>query len=181
MSVAELAAHVATILDEHGIPVVLSGGACVAIYSSGLYVSMDLDLVNTRLVRRSAVRAALVDAGWSEQGRHFRHDDTPYLVECPAGPLSVGSEPTRSVNQMVFGTGRLWLLTPTDCVKDRLAGYFHWGDRQCLEQAKLVAEAQTIDWAEVGRWATAEGKEETFRQVARLLGLEGAGPPAAKP
>ena len=31
----------------------------------------------------------------------------------------------------------LKLLSPTDCVKDRLAAYYHWNDRQSLEQAIL--------------------------------------------
>ncbi len=179
MTVAELAAHVATVLGEHGIEVVLSGGSCVAVYSGGAYVSLDLDLVNTRLARRSAVRAAMLAAGWEQQGRHYRHPDSPYLVECPEGPLAVGSEPTQSVSEMVLETGVLRLLTPTDCVKDRLAGFFHWGDRQCLAQAELVAAAQAIDWVDVARWAAAEGKRQAFRRIAAQLGAHGAGPPAA--
>ncbi|MDI6740798.1 MAG: hypothetical protein QME74_10605 [Candidatus Edwardsbacteria bacterium] len=46
---------------------------------------------------------------------------------------------------MKLPTGRLHLLSPTDCVKDRLAAYFHWNDRQSLEQAGLVADNRKID------------------------------------
>jgi hypothetical protein len=34
---------------------------------------------------------------------------------------------------------------PTDCVKDRLAAFYHWGDRQGLEQAILVLKTNAID------------------------------------
>lgn len=46
MTNAELAAFIGSHLLERGIDVVLSGGACVSIYSNGKYVSMDLDLIN---------------------------------------------------------------------------------------------------------------------------------------
>ena len=34
-----------------------------------------------------------------------------------------------------YSTGTLRLLTATDCIKDRLAAYYHWRDEQGLEQA----------------------------------------------
>jgi len=45
MTNAELAAFIQSHLRNKGIDVVLSGGACVSIYSSNRYVSMDLDLI----------------------------------------------------------------------------------------------------------------------------------------
>lgn len=55
------------------------------------------------------------------------------------------------------------LLSPTDCVKDRLAAYYHWNDRQCLQQAVWVARARKIDWDEVERWSRKEGEEDKFK------------------
>ena len=49
MTNAELAAFVESHLRERGIEVVLSGGACVSIYSNGKYVSSDLDLIDIYL------------------------------------------------------------------------------------------------------------------------------------
>ncbi len=46
MDQAELAAYVQSHLRKKGIHVVLSGGATVALYSEGRYVSKDLDMVN---------------------------------------------------------------------------------------------------------------------------------------
>jgi hypothetical protein len=45
---AELASFDESHLRKQGIDVVISGGACVSIYSSNRYVSIDLDLINTR-------------------------------------------------------------------------------------------------------------------------------------
>lgn len=46
MSQAEIAAYVQEHLRSEGITVILSGGAAVAVYSMGKYVSADIDLVN---------------------------------------------------------------------------------------------------------------------------------------
>ena len=43
--------------------------------------------------------------------------------------LGVSVAASRLLTAFLFG------LTPTDAVKDRLAAFFHWSDRQSLEQA----------------------------------------------
>ena len=55
------------------------------------------------------------------------------------------------------------IISPTDCVKDRLAAYFHWGDLPCLEQATMVARENKIDFDEVKRWSEKEGKISQFQ------------------
>jgi len=52
------------------------------------------------------------------------------------------------------------LLSPTDCVKDRLAAFYHWNDRQCLQQAVWVAQERAIDWKEIEWWSRREGKRK---------------------
>jgi len=62
----------------------------------------------------------------------------------------------------------LKLLSPTDCVKDRLAAYYHWNDMQSLGQAVLVCRAAKVDLKEVKRWSMLEGmggKFELFRSA----------------
>ena len=54
------------------------------------------------------------------------------------------------------------ILTATDCVKDRLASYYHWSDRQGLEQALMVACDQEIDLKAVEQWSEGEGHQEKF-------------------
>jgi hypothetical protein len=169
MTNGELAAFVQSHLRSKGIDVILSGGACVSIYSGDKYVSMDLDLVNTRFTRRRRIRETMQEIGFMEKGRHFTHPGTGFLIEFPPGPLSVGNEPVKKVDEHMLTTGVLRIISPTDCVKDRLAGYYHWNDLQCLEQAAMVAEAKKIDIEEVERWSKVEGKYKEFIRIKNRL------------
>ncbi|MCM2321988.1 MAG: hypothetical protein NDJ90_01865 [Oligoflexia bacterium] len=64
---------------------------------------------------------------------------------------------------MELPQGTLKLLTPTDCVKDRLAAYFHWNDRQGLNQAVAVAKSHPIDVADIKAWSKREGMGNKFQ------------------
>ena len=108
------------------------------------------------------MKAALAEIDFHEQGRYFRHPETKIFLEFPAGPLAVGDEPPRSLKVLSYETGTLVALSPTDCVKDRLAAYFHWNDLECLEQALLVGRANDIDLAEIERWSKKEGQPAKF-------------------
>ena len=125
MTVGEFGAFVQSHLRKSGIEVVLSGGATVSIYRSNKYVSHDLDLVNMFSVSRKAIRIAMFEIGFSEEGRYFKHPDSQFLIEFPPGPLSVGKEPVKQISEIRFITGVLKVISPTDCVKDRLAAYYH--------------------------------------------------------
>jgi len=169
MTVGELAAYISSHLRDHGIEVVLSGGSCVAIYSRGKYVSLDLDFIDSRATKRAKIREALKEIGFQEKNRYFIHPDTQFFLEFPSGPLSVGREPVREISIMEFSTGLLKIISPTDCVKDRLAAYYHWGDRQALEQAVLVAEENKVDLDEIAAWSRGEGKLTEFQQISARL------------
>ncbi len=170
MSQFELAAYLQTQLRASGIDVILSGGASVAFYSNNKYLSADLDLVNAYFAKSSAIRGRMLALGFSEEGRYFIHPETEFFVEFPPGPLAVGEEPVRTIEEHVLETGRLRIISPTDCVKDRLLGYFHWNDQQSLAQAILVARMNPIDLQEIERWVEVEGKEEMYRAIqAQLL------------
>ena len=169
MTAAELAAYVQSHLATKGIRVVLSGGACVSIYSSNQYVSLDLDLVNVYMEDSGKIRQVMEEIGFSEQGRHFAHEETDLLIDFPPGPLSVGEEPVSSVVEMEFSTGTLRIISPTDCVKDRLAAYYHWNDLQGLEQAVLVARSNRIDIDEIGRWSAVEGVSDRYEEIRSRL------------
>jgi hypothetical protein len=52
---------------------------------------------------------------------------------------------------------------------EELAAYFHWKDRQALEQAVLVAIAQRIDLDDVRRWSESEGSTPKFQVFTQRL------------
>lgn len=163
MSQVELAAYVQDSLQAEGIQTVLSGGSAVSFYSSDKYVSKDLDLINTSFSRRSKIRAVMDKLGFHEQGRYFIHPETRFFIEFPDGPLSVGEEPVKEISEFELSTGTLRVLSPTDCVKDRLCAFYFWNDLQGLEQAILVTKSQQVDLKEIKRWSKVEEKEKEFK------------------
>lgn len=171
MTQAELGAYIQSHLYAKDIDVVLSGGAVVAIYTLGKYVSNDIDLVNRYSARRSAIREAMEELGLKETGRHFEHPDTQFFVEFPPGPLSLGEDFDINIDQQELETGTLRVISPTDSVKDRLAWYYHDGDLQCLSQAVMVATDNNINLDEIERWSEGEGKLEEFEQFKTDLGV----------
>lgn len=169
MSRVELGAYVHSCLRDQGIDVVLSGGAVVAIYTSDKYVTQDLDFVNRYFVSRDAIRGAMKEIGFHDKGRHFEHPESEFFVEFPPGPLSFGEELVTTLVEIETETGIIKTISPTDCVKDRLAWYYHTGDRQCLSQAVMVSKDQEIDIEEIRRWSKGEGKLEDFDEIKNQL------------
>lgn len=120
----DLACFIYETLKGVGIDAVLVGGACVSIYSHNRYQSSDLDFVVYEELR--PIEKALAPLGFRRTGRCFTHDQCPYLLDFVNPPIAVGSQAIQSFKTMKTPFGSLQLLTPTDCVKDRLASYFHW-------------------------------------------------------
>lgn len=162
MSQGELAAFIQGTLQAEGINVVLSGGSAVSFYSSNKYVSKDLDLINSNFARRSKIKSVMESIRFKEKGRYFVNPDTQFFVEFPDGPLSVGEEPVKEISEFELVTGTLRIVSPTDCVKDRLCAFYFWNDQQGLAQAILVAKDQSVDFKEIKRWSKAENKEKEF-------------------
>ena len=165
MSQAELAAYIQSELRKANIFVVLSGGAVVGIYSGGDYVSKDIDFVNAGFAKMEKIDQVMKSLGFQPAGRHYEHPESEHIVEFPPGPLTLGDDPVLTTNQLSYETGMLEALTPTDCVKDRLAHYYHWEDNQCLHQALLVAENYDVDLKEIELWSKEEGHLGTFSKI----------------
>jgi hypothetical protein len=169
MTVGELAAFIYGYLKEQGIEVVLSGGACVSIYTQYKYLSLDLDFIDSGGTPRRKLKSLLGKIGFLEERRYFKHPETDFFLEFPSGPLAVGREPVKETILLHFSTGDLRIISPTDCVKDRLAAYYHRGDRQSLEQAILVVRNNAVDLTEIERWSEAEGKLAQFEEIKGRL------------
>jgi hypothetical protein len=165
ITIKALAELVSARLKENGIDAVLVGGACVSIYSHNKYESADLDYIsNAELKDLERVMEGL---GFSKKsGRHFEREDCPLFVEFPAPPVAIGREmPITEFNHIKS----VALLTATDCVKDRLAAYYHWNDPQSLDQALMVAKAQKVDISKIKKWSDKEGASEKFKRFEILF------------
>jgi hypothetical protein len=168
IKIKELALLVGQALADNQLEAVLVGGACVSIYSHNRYVSGDLDLISYDDIKR--IRAALAVLGFSyTKNRYYTHPHCPYFLEFISPPVAIGREPVAHFNTIRTSRGQIKLLTPTDCVKDRLAAYFHWNDRQSLEQAVMVAKAQKVNLANIKKWSKAEGFADKYAEFLQDL------------
>jgi hypothetical protein len=172
LNIAELAALIQDHLRKAGIDVVLTGGAAVGVHGAFAYVSKDIDLVCIDGSSVKEIRQAMLKLGFSEKDRYYVHSQIEFLVDFPAGPLSVGDEPITQFDELQFSTGLLKVLTPTDCVKDRLAAFYHWDDHQALTQAVLVAQEKAINLDDVKAWSMREGMQEKFETFRSALPSE---------
>ena len=169
MSMEELAGYVCSQLEKEGIKTVLSGGSCVEIYSQGKYTSDDIDLIDRFNGGHTKIKNVMIQLGFKEHNRYFVHKDTKLFIEFPRGPLGVGDAPVRDIASREHDTGILRLLTPTDCIKDRLAAYYHWDDAQSLEQAVWVAEQNEFDMSSIALWSEDEKELEKFEHFKQRV------------
>lgn len=166
-SLTELAGIVSSALQRHGIDAVLTGGGAVVIWTGQEGQSFDLDFVSPASDKK--LRAVMGELGFDKRGKDYIHPGTKFFVEFPSGPLAVGQALANEGDSVTFKVGRrsIRVVSPTFCVMDRLAQYFHWNDRSALDQAVAVAEKHPVNFARIQSWATAEGmtgKLETFRR-----------------
>lgn len=163
-----IASIVCDCLLKHGIDAVLSGGAVVSIYTNNEYESKDLDFISSGDM--TAIKDALIEIGFKKSsGRHFTHPETEFFVEYPKPPLAIGNMPIKEWAIQNNKAGKLQLLTPTHSVMDRLAGYFHWNDKQNLDQALMIAKKHPIKIKEIERWAKGEGEIEKYEVFRKSL------------
>ncbi len=163
----ELAAIVSELLRKEGIEAILVGGACVTIYSQNRYQSYDLDFVTFEETKK--VKRVLNNAGFFECNGYFKHQGCPYFIEFVNPPVAVGREPIHQYNQVKHQKGTIQLLRVEDCIKDRLAGYFHWDDQESLIQAIDVCLEVEANLSEVKKWAQEEGFINKYQNFLKEL------------
>lgn len=166
----ELWEYVAVHLKKRGIDTVLVGGAVVSIYSKGAYHSGDLDFVKTSLLV-TKLEESMNEIGFKKRGRHYTHPKCKHLfVEFPGGPpLGIGEDNSIEPDEVKVDGTIIKILSPTDCVKDRLASYIHFKAPEGLDQALLVAKNQAVNLSSVKKWCKGEGAEWAFDDFLKAL------------
>ncbi|MFT3991512.1 MAG: hypothetical protein QM680_08875 [Luteolibacter sp.] len=168
----ELWLYVSWHLAAAGIQTVLVGGAVVAIYTEGLYRSGDLDIVPDSFTR-SRIPEVMRSLGFiQEKSRYYKHPECSHLfLDFPQGPVELGEEYPVVPDQIHHEGQILRLLSPTDCVKDRLAAYIHWQSRAGFRQALLVCrrQADRVDLEKVRLWCETEGGLAAFDELLQYL------------
>lgn len=155
---------------KNGIDTILVGGAVVSIYSKGAYQSGDLDFVLTSMFVKN-LPEVLGEIGFKRgSGRHYVHPDCKHLhIEFPGSFLEIGEDNKITPDEVKYEGVRIKILSPTDCVKDRLASYIHFRARECLDQAVLVAKEHPVKFAAIKKWCANEGAPGAFEEFSQKL------------
>lgn len=167
ISLEELAGFLSEELRKKGIDSVLVGGACVTIYSQNRYQSYDLDFVVYEDMKK--VKRVLEELGFYEKNKYFHHSHCKWVIEFVSSPVAIGKEIISNFQNIQVATGTIKMLRTEDSIKDRLAGYFHWNDRQGLDQAIDICTECDFDIKEVEKWATQEGFKSKFQEFLTRL------------
>jgi len=167
VSLADLAGFISLELRKRGIDIILVGGACVTIYSHNRYQSYDLDFIAFEDMKK--VKQALGELSFHEKGGFFSHEDCDWIVEFVSSPVAVGKEIISEFNDVKTATGTIKMLRVEDSVKDRLASFFHWNDRQGLNQAIMICHERKIDIKEIENWSINEGFQKKFQEFYERL------------
>ena len=166
----ELWEYVAVHLKNCGIDTVLVGGAVVSIYSKGAYHSGDLDFVKTSLFV-TKLEESMNEIGFKKHGRHYIHPKCHHIfVEFPSGPpLGIGEDNAIIPDEVEVKGTIIKILSPTDCVKDRLASYIHFKAPEGLDQAVLVSKNQNVNLRKIKIWCKNEKAEWAFDDFLKKL------------
>jgi hypothetical protein len=156
----ELAFIVGNAMIEAGITAVLSGGGAATVYAPEAYQSRDLDFILGYW--GSASEEPLLKLEFQRRNQMYIHAETTYTLEFPPGPLAVGSDQILTWNRLNLGDKKLDIISPTDCVRDRLSWFLFNSDFAALEQALSVAMAQEIDLEIIEDWCKREGQPQKF-------------------
>jgi hypothetical protein len=166
----ELWEYVAVHLKTRGIDTVLVRGAVVSIYSKGAYHSGDLDFVKTSLFVNN-LEQSMNEIGFKKHGRHYIHRECKHIyVEFPGGPpLGIGEDNSIIPDEVEVKGTIIKILSPTDCVKDRLASYIHFKAPEGLDQAVLVAKNQNVNLSKIKSWCKNEKADWAFADFLKNL------------
>ena len=167
-SITAMAVIVAEHLKQQNIEVVLVGGLAVEIYTENLYLTKDIDLVNTNYQKPRLLSQSMAELGFRKQGRVYINETTDITIEFPPGPLAVGHNLIKDTTVAHVSHGSIPILYAKDVIKDRLAAFMHWQDKQSLIQALAIVLKHALNIAAFRGFCEQEGSVYTYQLFERL-------------
>jgi hypothetical protein len=168
-SLEDVCFAVCTALAHAGTVAVLTGGSAATYYAPHAYQSRDADFIITFSSDMARAGGVLHHLGYHETGGTYHHDKNIFTLEFPQGPLAIGADLVSSYDSIQRDSELLHVLTRTDCVRDRLASFYFFGDRSALSAAIAVAKSGTVNLLEIRRWSDKEGEGLRFGEFYESL------------
>ncbi len=88
---------------------------------------------------------------------------------CSRTFLEIGEDNQITPDEVLVEGTKIKILSPTDCVKDRLAGYMYFKSRDNFDQALLVAKKHPVDLAKIKNWCSGEKHLDVFDEFMTSL------------
>lgn len=168
-SLTDVCFEVCSALHRIGFTAVLTGGSAATYYAPDACQSRDADFIIT--VRGDGGAHVLTDLGYTEHGGTYEHRENPFTLEFPRGPLAVGDDLINTWETMRRKDRLLYVLSRTDCVRDRLMWFYTSNDRGALRAAIDVAGTGSVNRELIRAWSLREGFpkecEHFFAQIER--------------
>ena len=167
ISLKDLGGFVSEALRKNQIDAVLVGGACAVFYTNNRHVSYDLDYVTYADIH--TVDKTLLALGLKKKNRYYYLPHCSLFIEFVSPPVAIGSEPITGYYYIETKLGTIKLLRPADSVKDRLASYYHWGDKEAKKKEISIWKQQDINLEEVKQWSIKERCSSKFEEFLSAL------------
>jgi hypothetical protein len=147
----------------------------VELYTSGAYTTGDFDFVGDV---PEQVAAALKEAGFRREGRHWIHPVEELFIEFPGSAVQAHERPA----MLELGGVSVLTLSPEDMIVDRLASWQVWKSSTDGANAYLIWKAQerSLDRARLGALAARRGVEKALERLVDLARRTGRRPISAE-
>jgi len=160
------------VLNRHmpeGREAVLVGGALVEFYTSGAYVTGDLDIIGDR----DAIVPLLESAGFFKSGRTWWNTDLELVVDIAGRDL----RRTETVVAVEFEGFTVPTVSLEDLIVDRLLAAKYWKSPTDWEQAVLLltAHESRVSVGALKQKAAANDVGDSLRELTKVVGSDGPG------
>ena len=156
----------ALLAKEAAIDVVIVGGSAIEVYTSGLYVSGDVDLVG----ERDSIISALERWGFDREGRLWSRSDLRLWVD-PVGRDYSGD--VRRLREVSTPYGPVRLASVEDLIAKRLIEVKVWprATSEMFDQAVALAAEydEEVDWSYIAAVAKRERADDLVPELRRRI------------
>lgn len=119
-----IASIISTELEKYGTKAVVVGGSAVEFYTTGHYLTRDIDFITPD---PDNIRTVMNELGFKNDGGIWYIPDTAIVVEFPAGPLDGSWD---KVSDIVLDDGSLVkMIGIEDIIIDRACAAANWSER----------------------------------------------------
>jgi hypothetical protein len=159
----EVAAVVSEAVADLGVRPVVVGGLAVAFWTSGAYVTSDIDVLMPSLPE---VGERLAELGFEQRGRYWIVPGREVFLEAPGSFLAPAAEAV----DVELASGRLVALErPEDALVHRLHELAATPNSDVFRSAAYLLRATRLDSVRLERRAAEEGLGSTLGALERLV------------